>query len=123
MPCGDVLAGPEVEPVAAIRSAEPVVLDDYHNEEPLYNCISHEVKFIVNMDVVYQNDLPREERCVERRYMARCLAIVFRQTDQEHTSHCPHQASNYHTDCDDYIRVCSRSTTSRRSMLRGFGQF
>ena len=35
LPCGDVLAGPEVQPVAAVGSAEPVVLDDYYDEEPL----------------------------------------------------------------------------------------
>ena len=34
-PGGDVLGGPEVEPVAAVRGGEPVVLDDYHDEEPL----------------------------------------------------------------------------------------
>ena len=35
LPGGDVLAGPEVEPVAAVGGAEPVVLDYHYDEEPL----------------------------------------------------------------------------------------
>ena len=34
-PGGDVLRGPEVEPVAAVGGREPVILDDDHDEEPL----------------------------------------------------------------------------------------
>ena len=37
-PGGDVLGGPEVEPVAAVGRREPVVLDHDHDEEPL-GCI------------------------------------------------------------------------------------
>lgn len=35
LPGGDVLAGPEVEPVATVGGGEPVVLDYYDDEEPL----------------------------------------------------------------------------------------
>ena len=37
-PGGDVLRGPEVEPVAAVGGREPVILDDDHDEEPLGSC-------------------------------------------------------------------------------------
>ena len=35
LPGGDVGAGPEVEPVAAVGGGEPVILDYYYDEEPL----------------------------------------------------------------------------------------
>lgn len=37
-PGGDVLGGPEVEPVAAVGCREPVILNDDHDEEPLGYC-------------------------------------------------------------------------------------
>ena len=37
-PGGDMLGGPEVEPIAAVGCREPVVLDYDHNEEPLVIC-------------------------------------------------------------------------------------
>ena len=40
LPYSGVLAGPEVEPIAAIGGAEPVVLDDDDDEEPLSSRIS-----------------------------------------------------------------------------------
>ena len=77
----------------------------------------------IHMDVIYQDNLSLENRRVEGGYMSWCLAIIFRQTDQEYSPHCPHQTSNYNTNCYDDIRVCNRSTASCRGMLRGFGQF
>lgn len=37
-PGGDVLGGPEVEPVATVGRRHPVILDYDHDEEPLGNC-------------------------------------------------------------------------------------
>lgn len=35
-PGRSVMAGPEVSPAATIGDRQPVVLDEYHDEEPLY---------------------------------------------------------------------------------------
>ena len=86
--------------------------------------VSHvRLVFFGEGDGTYQDDLSTKKRRVERWYMAWCLAIVFRQTDQEHNSYCPHQASYYNTDYHNHVRVCNGGTASRRGMLGGFRQF
>ena len=81
------------------------------------------VKVDCYVGVTYEDDLSTKKRRVERWYMAWCLAVVFWQTDQEHNSYCPHQASYYNTDYHNHVRVCNGGTASRRGMLGGFGQF
>lgn len=61
-PCGEVLRGPEVEPVAAVGGAEPVVLDDDDDEEP-------------------EDYFSAEEADVEAGDVAGGLAVVFREAD------------------------------------------
>lgn len=57
-----MLRGPEVEPVAAVGGAEPVVLDDDDDEEP-------------------EDYFSAEEADVEAGDVAGGLAVVFREAD------------------------------------------
>ena len=71
-----MLGGEEIEPVAAVRRREEVILDSDYDEEPKYY-------------------LAPEERCVEGGHLARGLTVVFWEADEENNAYCPHEG------CDD----------------------
>lgn len=101
-PCGHVLRGPEVEPVAAVGRAEPVVLDDDHDEEP-------------------EDDLASEEGGVEGGDVAGGLAVVFRQADEEGGADGPHEDGDGDADGDDGCGAGDGGGGAGRGVLGGFG--
>jgi hypothetical protein len=101
---GEVLRGPEVEPVAAVGGAEPVVLDADDDEEP-------------------EDDLAAEEGGVEARDVAGGLAVVFGEADEEGGADGEHERREGDADGDYGGGAGDGGGGAGRGVLRGFGQF
>ena len=81
-PCGRVLARPEVFPIASVRGAQEVILDENGNEEP-------------------DDDFAAEGGGVEGRDAAGRLAVVVGQAEEEEEADGPQAECDGHGDASE----------------------